>query len=321
MKHHLRKTKSFLKEKVVEPAFTVLDRIRYPGQEHLSALEILRFFITGLQKGDIRSRASAASFDFFLALFPAIIFFFTLIPYLPVPGIQDRIMLLMSEALPQSAFEATRTTIEDILKQPRGGLLSFGFIFALFVSTNGVYYLIDGFNKSYHGIEVRSAIKQRMVSVFLTLMLATIVIASIALIIFTEIASRYLSEHDFIKNGPSIFMIQSGTWIILVFMALTMISSMYYFGPSKKNKRPFISVGSVTATILLIVTTYAFNYIISNFGQYNKLYGSIGTLIVILLYINFNTLQLIVGFELNASIENAKSKAFQMNPKTHQVSR
>ncbi|MFM7055245.1 MAG: YihY/virulence factor BrkB family protein [Bacteroidota bacterium] len=294
-------------------------RIRYPGKEHISVLDILKFFIIGLQKGDIRSRASAASFDFFLAIFPAIIFFFTLIPYLPIPGIQDRIMLLMSEALPQSAFEATKSTIEDILKQPRGGLLSFGFIFALLVSTNGIYYLIDGFNKSYHGIEVRSTFKQRVVSLFLTLMLATIVLASIALITFTEITSRYLNEHDVIKNDPSVILIQGSTWLILVMMALTMISSLYYFGPSKKNKRPFISVGSVTATVLLIITTFAFNYIISNFGQYNKLYGSIGTLIVILLYINFNTLQLIVGFELNASIENAKSKAADKLEKTHQV--
>lgn len=297
----------------------ILNRVRYPGKEHISLLDILKFFVIGLQKGDIRSRASAASFDFFLAIFPAIIFFFTLIPYLPVPGIQDRIMLLMSEALPHSAFEATKTTIEDILKQPRGGLLSFGFVFALLVSTNGIYYLIDGFNKSYHGIDVRSAFKQRLVSLFLTLMLAIIVLASIALITFTEITSRYLTEHDVIKNGPSLLLIQAGTWFILVTMALTSISSLYYFGPSKKNKRPFISVGSVTATVLLLITTFAFNYIISNFGQYNKLYGSIGTLIVILLYINFNTLQLIVGFELNASIENAKSKAVGKSEKTHQV--
>lgn len=319
MKEKLAKLKQVTRHRILGPVFNVLKRVRYPGKEHISLLDILKFFVIGLQKGDIRSRASAASFDFFLAIFPAIIFFFTLIPYLPIPGIQDRIMLLMSEALPQSAFEATKTTIEDILKQPRGGLLSFGFVFALFVSTNGIYYLIDGFNKSYHGIEVRSAFKQRMVSLFLTLMLAVIVLASITLITFTEITSRFLNEHDVIKNGPSVLLIQAGTWLILVTMALTMISSLYYFGPSKKNKRPFISVGSVAATVLLIITTFAFNYIISNFGQYNKLYGSIGTLIVILLYINFNTLQLIVGFELNASIENAKSKAAGISEKTHQV--
>jgi membrane protein len=193
VKEQAAKLKQVIRERILDPVLTILKRVRYPGKEHISLLDILKFFVIGLQKGDIRSRASAASFDFFLAIFPAIIFFFTLIPYLPVPGIQDRIMLLMSEALPHSAFEATKTTIEDILKQPRGGLLSFGFVFALLVSTNGIYYLIDGFNKSYHGIDVRSAFKQRLVSLFLTLMLAIIVLASIALITFTEITSRYLT--------------------------------------------------------------------------------------------------------------------------------
>lgn len=319
MKRTINQFKDALRDRAIHPLSKTLNKIRYPGKEQISLLDILKFFITGLQKGDIRARASAASFDFFLAIFPAIIFFFTLIPYLPVPGIQDRIMILMNDALPSSAFDAARTTIEDILKQPRGGLLSFGFIFALFVSTNGVYYLIDGFNKSYHGIYVRSPFKQRIVSLFLTLMLAIILIASVALITFTEITSNYLIEHEILKDGLSFFLIKAGTWLILVSMALTMISSLYYFGPSKKNRRPFISVGSVTATLLLIATTYVFNYIISNFGQYNKLYGSIGTLIVILLYINFNTIQLILGFELNASIENAKLKAVNNNSKAHQV--
>lgn len=297
----------------------LLDRIHFPGKVKISLLEIFKFFILGLQKGDLRSRASAISFDFFLAIFPAIIFFFTLIPYLPIDGIQDRIMELLSDALPDTAFQATRSTIEDILNQPRGGLLSFGFLFALYVSTNGVYYLIDGFNKSYHGIAVRSPFKQRIVSFFLTIMLAVIVIVAIGLMIFTEYASQYLESHDIIKNRPSIILLNLTTWSILVLMAITMISSLYYFGPSKKNRSPFISVGSVTATILLIATTAAFNYIISNFGQYNKLYGSIGTLIVILLYINFNAFQLIIGFELNASIENARSKAVSSKGKSHQV--
>ncbi len=305
--------------KASQPILDLLDRIHFPGKIRISLLDISRFFILGIQKGDVRSRASAISFDFFLAIFPAIIFFFTLIPYLPITGIQDRIMLLLSEALPQSAFEATRSTIEDILKQPRGGLLSFGFLFALYISTNGVYYLIEGFNKSYHGIEVRSAFKQRVVSFFLTIMLAVIVIVAIGLMIFTEYATHYLNANDIIKNRPSVILLNLTTWTILILMALTMISSLYYFGPSKKNRSPFISVGSATATILLIATTFAFNYIISNFGQYNKIYGSIGTLIVILLYINFNAIQLIIGFELNASIENARSKAVISKEKTHQV--
>lgn len=285
------------------------DKIKYPGEERISLLDIGTFFITGLQKGDIQARARSIAFDFFLAIFPAVIFFFTLIPYIPVEGFQERILILLRDVLPPYTFEAARTTIEDILNQPRGGLLSFGFLFALYVSTNGINSMIEGFNQSYHGIEVRSAFRQRMVSLFLTLMLAIIMITSITVIFFAEFASGYLVSIDVLQSGPRLWMMTIGTWIILIAMSLLMISCLYYFGPSKKNKRPFISVGSVTATLLLIVTTLLFNYFIGNFSTYNKIYGSIGTLIIILLWINFNSLQLIIGFELNASIENALRKA------------
>jgi membrane protein len=237
-----------------------------------------------------------------------VIFFFTLIPYIPIEGIQDKILLLLQDILPPYTFEAARLTIEDILNQPRGGLLSFGFIFALYISTNGINTLIEGFSSSYHGIAIRSTFKQRLVSLFLTFMLAIIVIISVALIFITEIAADFMVEQELINKGPKLYLLKAGTWFILIVMSLMMISFLYFFGPSKKNRRPFISVGSVIATILVILTTVAFNWFIGNFGQYNKIYGSIGTLIVILLWINFNSLQLIIGFELNASIENAKRK-------------
>ena len=295
--------------KILRPLLILANKIKYPGEERISLLDIGTFFFTGLQKGDIQARGRSIAFDFFLAIFPAVIFFFTLIPYIPVEGFQERILILLREVLPPYTFEAARTTIEDILNQPRGGLLSFGFLFALYVSTNGINSMIEGFNQSYHGIEVRSAFMQRMVSLFLTMMLAIIMITSIAIIFVAEFASSYLVSIDVIQSGPRIWLMKTGTWIILVTMSLLMISCLYYFGPSKKNKRPFISVGSVTATILLILTTLIFNYFIGNFSTYNKIYGSIGTLIIILLWINFNSLQLIIGFELNASIENAIKKA------------
>ncbi|MBL0342583.1 MAG: YihY/virulence factor BrkB family protein [Bacteroidetes bacterium] len=300
---------AFIVQKLFRPFMHILAKINYPGQENINLLDIGTFFVIGIQKGDIQSRARSISFDFFLAIFPAIIFFFTLIPYIPVDGLQDKILILLMDVLPPYTFEAARTTIEDILNQPRGGLLSFGFIFALYVSANGINSLIESFNQSYHGIEVRNAFKQRMVSIFLTFMLAIIVIFSIGLIIIAEVVSNYLETKNLLEAGPRVFMIQAGTWIVLITMSLLMISFLYYYGPSKKNKRPFISVGSVTATFLLIITTLGFNYFVGNFGQYNKIYGSIGTLIVILIWINFNSLQLIIGFELNASIENAMRKA------------
>jgi membrane protein len=289
----------------VKPLMAIAERIKYPGVEHVSLAHIARFFFTGIRKGGIQMRASAISFDFFLAIFPAIIFFFTLIPYIPVVGIQDKIMSYLQEVLPPYTYEAVQSTIYDIISQQRGGLLSFGFIFALFVSTNGVNSMLDGFNKSYHGLEMRTGFKKWLTSLSLTLLVAVIIIFSITLILITEFASGYLAKKDILNAGANIFLLRSATWVILLVTSLVTISCLYYYGPSKRNRRPFISVGSVTATVLLAITSVAFNYFISNFSQYNKIYGSIGTLIIILIWINFNTLQLIIGFELNASIENA----------------
>ena len=309
----IRNRYEFIKDllfiKVLIPVARKAEKISYPGEENISLLDIARFFILGIQKGDIQARARSISFDFFLAIFPTIIFFFTLIPYVPLEGFQDRILLLLKEVLPKNSFEAAQITLIDILNQPRSGLLSFGFLFALYVSTNGINSMIAGFNSSYHGIEVRNTFQQRLVSLFLTVMLAVIIILSIGLIIFAEVASGFLESRNLLNSAVVVFLLKGGTWVILLGMALMMISCLYFFGPSKKNRRPFISVGSVTATILVLATTYAFNYFITNFGQYNKIYGSIGTLIVILLWINFNSLQLIIGFALNASIENAQIRA------------
>ena len=310
-KQKVENLKSLLWDRLMKPPLRILGGIKYPGEEDISLLDIGRFFVTGLQKGDIQVRARSISFDFFLAVFPTIIFIFTLIPYIPVEGLQERLLLLLQDIMPPNTFKAAETALIDILQQPHGGLLSIGFALALYVSTNGIYSLIESFNASYHGIPVRSAFKQRFVALFLTLMLAMIVLLSLGLIIAAEFVSNYLANENLLNAGPKVFLIKSGTWLILVAMSLTMISFLYFYGPSKKNRRPFISVGSVTATLLLLVTTYAFNYFIGNFGQYNKIYGSIGTLIVILIWINFNSLQLIIGFELNASIENAQRKAIE----------
>jgi membrane protein len=304
-KGYLQYFGSLLYAVLIKPLILLAEKIRYPGEEHVSLAHIARFFLTGIRKGGIQMRASAISFDFFLAIFPTIIFFFTLLPYIPIDGFQDRILEYMRDIMPDNTYETAGSTIEDILKQQRGGLLSFGFLFAVFVSTNGVNSMLDGFNKSYHGIAVRTGFRQWVTALSLTILVAVIVIFSIALIIFSEIASGYLSSAHLVNAGTQIFLLRSLTYAILFTAALMTISCLYYYGPSKKNRRPFISVGSVTATLLLAMTSIAFNYFVSNFSQHNKIYGSIGTLIVILIWINFNTLQLLIGFELNASIENA----------------
>jgi membrane protein len=298
------------------PAITILRKkmssfvdftrsITLPGFNELPLYTVSVLFYQGIVKGSIPSRASSLAFNFFLALFPAIIFLFTLISYVPVDDFQDRLLDVIQGIMPHNAYEATRSTIEDIVQHKRGGLLSLGFIFALYFSTNGVNAMIEGFNKSYHSIETRTFLKQRIVALILTVLLSLLLMVSISTMIFSEAVLEYITGWGILKDKFLYMLLIAGKWVILLGMFFFGISFLYYFGPSRKRKWRFFSPGSTLATVLCVLVSLGFTYFVNNFGQYNKIYGSIGTLIVIMLWIYFNSVSLLVGFELNASIDNA----------------
>ena len=279
-----------------------------PGFDGIPFYDVFIFFIKGMQKGYITQRASALSFNFFLAIFPGILFLFTLIPYLPLENFQLTLFDIIHTFLPDNAFETIKSTIHDILTNKRSGLLSIGFIMTLYFSTNGINAIIEAFNATYHTIETRSWIKQRLISIFLVLILSVLLIISIALITIGSFVLSYLADNEILKGKVLIYLLFIGRWIILLALLFFSVSFLYYFAPAKKRQFRFISAGSSLTTFLLILTTLGFNYYVANFSKYNALYGSIGTLIIILMWIYFNAIILLIGFELNASISNAKYK-------------
>jgi len=279
----------------------VAQKIVLPGFEGLPLYDVLVFFFKGIQKGSITTRASSLAFNFFLAIFPSIIFLFTLIPFIPIANFQDTLFELLREVMPKSAFDAAEETINDIIKNQHGSLLSIGFISALYFSTNGVNAMISGFNNTYHQIESRSVIKQRLISLLLVVITTLLLLAGIALIIYSEVLLS-----DIPIGHYSFYLIHVGRIIIIFSLFFSMISFNYYIGPANKTGWPFLSAGATLATILCILTSLGFAYYVNHFGKYNKLYGSIGTLIVVLLWIYFNSIVLLLGFELNASIHSVK---------------
>jgi len=276
------------------------------GLKGLSSYDVAIFFWKGLMEGSITTRASSLAFNFFLAFFPSIIVFLTLIPYIPITGLQETLMDLLSVVLPQSTNKITFETLEEIIKEPRGGLLSLGFILALYFATNGINSLIEAFNASFHVRESRSLIRQRILSLGLTLLLSIMLIIAIILIIFGELSINYLTEYELISNNAG-KLILYGKWFIILLMLFFGISTLFHLGPALKNKWKLFTPGSIFATIFIIITSIGFNYYINHFAQYNKVYGSIGTLMIILLWMYFNSIILLTGFELNASILNASS--------------
>ena len=287
--------------KVIE----VVKKIKPLGFTGLSLYDVSVFFVKGLQEGAITTRASSLAFNFFLAFFPSIIVFFTLIPYIPIDGFQQTLMEIISNVLPPSTNSATFSTLEDIINNQRGGLLSIGFILALYFSTNGMSSLIQAFNSSYHIRENESIIKHQMLSILLTIVISALVFLTIILIIFGKAAIIYMIDYQLI-NENKLVLLNSAKWVILIFMLFLGITTIFNLGPAIKSQIKIFSPGAILATLFIILTSIVFSYYIDNFSQYNKIYGSIGTLIIILLWIYFNAIFLLIGFELNASIFNAK---------------
>ena len=280
-------------------------KIKPIGFAGLNLYDVAIFFVKGLQEGAITTRASSLAFNFFLAFFPSIIVFFTLIPYIPIIGFQETLMEILSNILPPSTNNATFNTLDDIINNQRGGLLSIGFILALYFSTNGMSSLIQAFNASYHIRENESIIKHQLLSILLTVVISALVFLTIILIIFGKTTITYLVDFQLISQNKIVFL-NIAKWIVLIFMLFVGITTIFNIGPAIKSKIKIFSPGAILATLFIILTSIVFSYYIDNFSQYNKIYGSIGTLIIILLWIYFNAIFLLIGFELNASILNAK---------------
>ncbi len=298
----------------------VTSSIRYsrklviPGFDGMPLYDVAVFFIKGLQKGALSMRAAAFSFNLFLALFPAIIFFFTIIPYIPIPGFQDQLLGLMQDFIPRKAYEAVQETLFDIVKRPRGGLLSLGFIMAMYFSTNGIHSLIESFNQTRHTIETRSWFRQRMISIVLVFILSLLVIIAIALITLGPVALEFLVKHNMLRDTFSYYLLIAGKWIVSTALLFFAFSFLYYLAPAAESRFRFISAGSTLSTVLTILASIGFNYYVNSISQYNTLYGSIGTLIIVMVWIFFNAWIILIGFELNVSIWNAKRKRGRKKP-------
>ncbi|MBI3234326.1 MAG: YihY/virulence factor BrkB family protein [Bacteroidetes bacterium] len=282
-----------------------LCHISFPGFQEIPIATVMANLARSLEKEDINMRAAAMSYNFFLALFPAVIFFFTLIAFIPIEDLHFTIMQKISELMPKSAFESTESTITDILKNQRGGLLSFGFFSAMLFSSNAVFNMFSAFNKYDQTVESRSVIYRRLLSLLLTIFLSAFIIISVLLVTFGQTAIDFLVQKRWLTDGISYYGLILLKWGATIFIFYTVISCLYFFGSSLKRHFKLISTGTTVATIGSIITTVGFAAYVNNFNSYNKLYGSIGTLLVVMILIYFNSLMILYGYELNSSIEKA----------------
>jgi membrane protein len=273
-----------------------------------SLYQVGHIFLQDFERNDIIERAGGVAFSFTLAVFPAIIFMITLIPYIQhyFPEFSEaNIMEFFSDMMPPSIFEAASSTLEDILGHRRGGLLSLGAIMAFYLSTNGMMSLIKAFNRCYRTKDKRGYFKTFMIATFLTVILAMALFIAVILLIIGQAVLQKFLDRGYINQDYLYFALVSSRFIIIVVVFLISISLIFHFAPAMHDRWKFFSPGAFLSTLLSIMVSYSFSFYISNFGTYNKLYGSIGAMIAFMVWLFLVAVILLVGFELNASIDKA----------------
>jgi len=286
-----------------------------PGFGSLPLYTVAVFFFQEIARESLLNKASSLAYNFLLAIFPGIIFLFTLIPYIPVDNFQEQLLSFIALILPESDYEVIPTTLEDIVINQNRGLLSFGFVAALLFSTNGLTSLMDAFNKASLISESRGWFKQRLVAIILALMMIFALTIGMTILTVSSYIFTYFRELFEITDTFWFNIIPAARWFILGAVYFFTVSLIYKFGPSSASRWKFFSPGALLATFLAILTFVGFAFYINHFNTYNKLYGSIGTLIIIMIWLYLNSLILLIGFELNAAIELSKRSIKIVKPR------
>lgn len=282
-------------------------KIKIPGLGGMSLYDVIEMYVIGIVKGALTTRAGGIAFSFFMAIFPFLLFILTVIPYIPIDGFQEGLFDLIREGLPPKTFDAVDGVIKDILNNQYGGLLSFGFLGSIFLMTNGVNAIFGGFEYSYHVKEFRNVFKAYFISLAVSLLMSFFLIITVILVILYQIALSRIDKIGWFDTGE-LNLFYLGRGLIFLIMIYTIVSLLFRYGTKQGRQIKFFSAGAMLTTIVSLFTFYLFGIYVIEFAKYNQLYGSIGTLMVLMLFVWLNAIILLLGFELNAAIYRLKRR-------------
>ncbi len=274
----------------------------YAGKTKISFFDFVKFFWEGIRNESISIRASALSFKIFLSFFPALVFLVTLLPYISGKHFQDTFIQMLGSIMPEYSFKAFESTITDVLYNPQFGLLSVFFVLVLFYSVSNMNSILSTFNKSFYIVEKRSWLNKIFVSLIMTILFFTLIIVVLALISFNQNIILWLKNNQFIQSTYYLQIIQYSRWLLLFLMILFGLSIFYTITPAQKVKLRFITPGSFFASFFFIIISVVFNFVVNHFASYNKIYGVLGVVLVFFMWLYYNAVVILIGFEINTSI-------------------
>jgi membrane protein len=285
--------------------------ISLPGFRGIPLFDVIQFFFGQVKTVGMSERASSIAFNFVMAIPPSIIFLFTLIPFFPISRqFEYELYDLIRDVVPGQKDNATIIRfLQDFINKPRNELLSLGFILSIYFSSNAVMGIMRSFDKNYIGFKKRTSFEKRFVAIKMTMVLFVLMFASILALIARDAVLKWVG----ITNPTVITVINNLRWLVIVLLFFASISYIYRQAPAVHKKWRLINPGSILATFMMILCTLGFSWWVTNFGNYNELYGSIGTVLILMILIYTNSLVLLIGFELNVSISSLKKIADERN--------
>jgi len=295
-------------------AIKLLENIQPPGFEGLSIYDLVLFLLRSFKEGNYSIRAAAISFNLILAIFPLLLVILALIPYLPIDGFQASVLAELIGVVPSDMRPFLVPTLEDLVLQKHYFVLSIGFVLTVYYASNSINTILSSFNSSFQIELKRHPIKQRLIALSLSLVWALLSLGAIVLIILGEELIQLINNSLSLDHTAAYYLGHGIKWIIVFFMLILGITVLYNFGNPEVKKFKFVSAGSSLAALVIILASIGFIAYATNFGNYNELYGSLGSLIVLLVWVNLCSRILLIGFELTTKIGQIKKQ------NTHDIS-
>jgi membrane protein len=281
------------------------------GNPDQNLYDVGKIFMEQMRKDEITERAGAMAFSYTVAMFPLILFLLNMIPYIGYffPNVTTHnILLFIKEIIPESIYSEAEPTIMDIVSKPRQSLLSIGFFLALFLSTNGVVSMMNAFNAVYRTKENRNFWKTRAIAVSIVFVLVLSICGAVVIMIFGGSILYRISEWKIVSSNLYYYMLTVFRFLVLLSVFSIASAYIFRFAPAVHDKWKFFSTGSLTAGILITLGFYLFSFYLNNFATYNKLYGSIGAMIAVMLWLFITSLIILVSFEINVSLDKAADR-------------
>lgn len=282
-----------------------------PGFHRISVYDVSRYFWLESRRLGLRERAAAVAFNFLMAIPASAIFLITLVPYMPIPEqFHYELDLVVKDVIrsPQ-VQEYVLTFLKDFFEKPQTGLLSVGFLLAIFYSSNAVMVIIRTFDRSLHKKIRRGFLRKRFRAIRLTTVVMLLFIGTIFLLLAQGVFFKWMMDWMNITDSNIKWLIQVVRWVAIVALFTYAIGFLYRYAPSIEKKWKLFSAGTIAAVVLTFVTTFLFTIWVEHFNRFNELYGSIGTTLIIMLLVYINSLILLIGFELNVCIDHLRTKA------------